>query len=337
MAESGRVILAGDIGGTNARLALFRADGDGLVPVAEAKYRSQSYSSLQQVISEFVRTQNFSVSMAGFGVAGPVREGLCQATNLPWLVDCQQLARCLGLDSVVLINDLEANAYGISTLSSDDFAVLQAGSPDAQGNAAVISPGTGLGEAGLYWDGTRHQPFATEGGHSSFAPNDDLQDELLRYLRSEFGHVSWERVLSGPGLLNIYKFLRHSGRGSEPEWLADQLRKDASPTLISRAALSGQSELCSMALDLFVTLLAVEAGHLALKLMATGGVYLGGGIAPQIIEKLKSPNFCESFVGSSRMQRLLESIPVRVILNDKAALRGAARCASLRMRQVKTT
>jgi len=326
------MILAGDIGGTNARLALFSTDGDRLVPVVETKYCSQSYSSLQQVVSEFVKTHNLPVSMAAFGVAGPVRDGRCQATNLPWLVDHQQVAGCLGLDSVVLINDLEANAYGIATLSSDDFAVLQGGRPDAQGNAAVISPGTGLGEAGLYWDDTRHQPFATEGGHSSFAPNDDLQDELLCYLRSQFNHVSWERVLSGPGLLNIYKFLRDSGRGPEPEWLADELRKDASPAVISRAALSGRSELCSKALDLFVTLLAVEAGHLALKLMATGGVYLGGGIAPKIIEALKGPTFCEAFVGKGRMRQLLESVPVRVILNDKTALRGAARCASLRMK-----
>ncbi len=324
------MILAGDIGGTNTRLALFAAEEGRLEAAAEATYPSRNYSSLDEIVTEFVKAQQFPVTRAGFGVAGPVRGATCQATNLPWVVDARQMAGLLGLDSVVLINDVEANAYGIATLGTSDFAVLHEGRLNAQGNAAVISPGTGLGEAGLYWNGSHYLPFATEGGHASFAPNDELQDDLLRYLRQQFSHVSWERVLSGPGLFNIYKWLRDTGRCPEPPWLAAELQKGDPPAVISRIALTGQSELCANALDLFVTLLGSEAGNFALKLIATGGLYLGGGIAPKILNKLGSAAFREALIGKGRMRPVLEEIPVRVILNDKTALRGAALCAALR-------
>jgi glucokinase len=203
--------------------------------------------------------------------------------------------------------------------------VLHEGRFNAQGNAAVISPGTGLGEAGLHWDGSRYLPFATEGGHASFAPNDELKDDLLRYLRRQFGHVSWERVLSGSGLFNIYKWLLDTGRCPEPLWLAAELQKADPPAVISRVALAGRSELCEKALDLFVTLLGSEAGNFALKVIATGGLYLGGGIAPKILNKLGSAAFREALIGKGRMRPVLEEIPVRVMLNDKTALRGAGR------------
>ncbi len=326
------MILAGDIGGTNTRLAFFNTEEERLASAAEATYPSRKHASLGEIVAEFVKAQKLPVTSAGFGIAGPIREGRCQATNLPWVVDGRELAGQLGVKHVTLLNDLEANAYGIATLGTNDFAVLQDGSRHAQGNAAVISAGTGLGEAGMYWDGSQYQPFATEGGHSSFAPNDELQDDLLRYLRAQFNHVSWERVLSGPGLFNIYKWLRDTGRYPEPAWLADELRQGEPPAVVSRTALAGRSELCVAALELFVILLGSEAGNLALKLMATGGVYLGGGIAPRIIEKLKGAAFREAFVGKARLRPLLEAIPVRVILNDKTALRGAARGAILRSR-----
>jgi glucokinase len=324
------VILAGDIGGTNTRLAFFAAEEGRLEAAAEATYPSRSYSGPDEIVTEFVKAQQFPVTGAGFGIAGPVRNARCQTTNLPWVVDAQQLAGLLRLDSVVLINDVEANAYGIATLGTSDFAVLHEGRFNAQGNAAVISPGTGLGEAGLHWDGSRYLPFATEGGHASFAPNDELQDDLLRYLRRQFGHVSWERVLSGSGLFNIYKWLLDTGRCPEPLWLAAELQKADPPAVISRIALAGRSELCEKALDLFVTLLGSEAGNFALKVIATGGLYLGGGIAPKILNKLGSAAFREALIGKGRMRPVLEEIPVRVILNDKTALRGAARCAALR-------
>ncbi len=324
------MILAGDIGGTNTRLALFAPEEGRLAVAAEAIYPSRNYSSLDEIVAEFVKAQQAPVTRAGFGVAGPVRDARCQATNLPWVVDARQLARRFALNFVVLINDVEANAYGIATLGTRDFAVLHEGRLNTEGNAAVISPGTGLGEAGLYWDGSQYLPFATEGGHASFAPNDELQDDLLRYLRRQFGHVSWERVLSGPGLFNIYKWLRDTGRGPEPAWLATELQQGDPPAVVSRVALAGRSELCTKVLDLFVTLLGSEAGNLALKIIATGGVYLGGGIAPKILNKLGSAAFREAFIGKGRMRPVLEQIPVRVILNDKAALRGAAHCAVLR-------
>jgi glucokinase len=214
-------------------------------------------------------------------------------------------------------------------LTPEDFVLLNQGDPHASGNAAVIAAGTGLGEAGLYWDGQHHRPFAGEGGHASFAPNDPMQMELLGFLRREFEHVSWERVLSGPGLHNIYRFLRDTGRGEEPTWLTQEMQQHDPPTVISQAALAGTSALCRQALDLFVSLYGAEAGNVALKLMATGGVYVSGGIAPKIIQKLTDSTFMDAFVAKGRLQPLLQEIPVRIVMNDKAALLGAARFATL--------
>ncbi|MGH9710457.1 MAG: glucokinase, partial [Candidatus Acidiferrales bacterium] len=255
--------------------------------------------------------------------------GVCRATNLPWVVDARLVAQRIGISSNTLINDLEANAYGIATLALADFAVLQRGARGAKGNCAVISPGTGLGEAALHWDGARYLPLASEGGHSSFAPRDELQDELLKHLRAEFGHVSWERLVCGPGLVNIYKFLRDTGRGEEPVWLAAEMKASDPASVISTIALAGKSALCEKALDLFVALLASEAGNIALKVLATGGVYIGGGIAPKILPKLQTQAFLTAFTDKGRMKEMLESMPVRVILNDGTALRGASRRATM--------
>jgi glucokinase len=323
------MILAGDIGGTNARLALFSRQGAQLAPVIEETFASRDYPDLSTIVKTFLASQPTPPRVACFGVAGPVRQGRTQATNLPWLVEASQLAQALRIDTVLLLNDLESYAYGIPLLTPDDLVVLNRGSADASGNAAVIAAGTGLGQAGLYWDGRQHHPFACEGGHASFAPNDPLQIELLGYLRREFPHVSWERVVSGPGLLNIYRFLRDTGRGEEPVWLAFEMqRRDPAP-VISQAALAGTSALCEQALDLFVSLYGSEAGNMALKLMATGGVYVGGGIAPKIVAKLTEPLFMQSFVAKGRLQPLVQDIPVQVIMNDKTALMGAARYAML--------
>ena len=323
------MILAGDVGGTNTRLAFIQAEGRRLTIVAEEIFLSREHAGLEAVLRKFVSSHPIPVERAGFGVAGPDRHGRSDATNLPWVVDARLVARELGLEVVGLINDLEANAWGIGVLERDDLAVLNAGAPDAEGNQAIIAAGTGLGEAGLYWDGTAHRPFATEGGHTTFAPRNDLEMELLRSLQARYGHVSFERVLSGPGLFTIYTFLRDRGRGEEPAWLAAQIREQDPAAVISQAALSGQSELCAQALDLFVSLYGAEAGNLALKVMATGGVFVGGGIAPKIVQKLKGPPFMESLTAKGRMKPLLEAMPVRVILNDKTALLGAARCAAM--------
>lgn len=323
------MILAGDVGGTNTRLAFFEKRNGRLEAIAEHIYPSAGHPSLDDIIAEFIASHKIHADCAAIGVAGPVRGGICRATNLPWIVNSRALAQRTGIARIALINDLEANAYGISTLPPSDFAVLQPGDANAVGNGAVISPGTGLGEAGLYWDGKQHWPVASEGGHSSFAPENALQDELMQQLRAQFGHVSWERVLSGPGLLHIYKFLRDTGRGEEPAWLAAELKgHDPSPR-ISKAALEGKCALCEKALDLFVALYGSEAGNIALKMAATGGVYLGGGIAPRILPKLKCPEFLAAFASKGRLRPLLKAIPIRVILNDRTALRGAALRASL--------
>jgi glucokinase len=323
------MILAGDIGGTNTRLALLEERGGDLAPVVEDTFVSREHASFEVVLRKFIAAHPFPIGCACFGIAGPVRHGRCDATNLPWVVDSRLVSRELGLKSVGLINDLEANAWGIAALQAKDFTVLNEGTSEAAGNAAIISAGTGLGEAGLYWDGRQRRPFATEGGHADFAPRNHLEMELLDYLLKQFRRVSYERVVSGPGLLNIYHFLRDSGRGEEPPWLAERMRQQDPAAVISAAGLNGESELCVQALDLFVSLYGAEAGNLALKVMATGGVYLGGGIAPKIVQKLKDPVFLNAFTAKGRMKPLLQAMPVCVILNDKTALLGAARFATL--------
>jgi glucokinase len=324
------MILAADVGGTSSRIGLFEVDGGRLRAVLEAVYASGEHRGLDEIVRAFLSTHRPQVDRACFAVAGTVIGGRVVTPNLSWTVDAQALARELDLPAVGLLNDLEANAHGIPALEDHDLLVLNPGAPGAAGNRAVISAGTGLGEAGIYWDGREHHPFAGEGGHSDFAPHTDLEVELLVHLRGKFGaHVSWERVVSGPGLTSIYEFLRDSGRGIEPAWLRDALRTGDPPAVISLGAREGTSALCAQALDLFVSAYGAEAGNLALKVLATGGVYVGGGIAPKIADRLKR-TFMDAFVAKGRLERLLEAMPVRVILNDRAALLGAARWAALR-------
>src|SRR5262249_28710731 len=308
----------------------FTVESTHLKPVVEETFPSRAYASLDEIVRAFVAAHDVHIAHACFGIAGPVRHGRSEAINLAWAVDAQQLAQALGLATVWLINDLEANAYGAVGLAPEDWATLNEGDPAAEGNAAVIAAGTGLGEAGLYWDGKQHWPFASEGGHASFPPSDALQIELLQYLRQQFSHVSWERVLSGPGLYNIYTFLRDTQRGVEPAWLTEELRQGDAAVTISRAALAGTCELCARALDLFVILYGAEAGNLALKVMATGGVFVGGGIARKINGEREEASFMQAFCTKGRLQPVLEAIPVRVILNEHTALYGAARCAARR-------
>lgn len=323
------MILAGDIGGTNTRLALVEAAGDELRIEAEETFPSRERTSLEAAIAEFLSLHPCTLTGASIGIAGPVRNGRCEATNLPWVVDSRTVAKRLRLKRVGLINDLEANAYGIAVLRSTDFVVLNKGARSATGNRAIISAGTGLGEAGMYWDGALHRPFASEGGHTDFAPRNRLEMELLNHVLNRHRRVSYERLVSGPGLAQIYHFLRDARKGEEPQWLTEQLRGGDPAPVISKCALEGTSPLCLMALELFVSLYGAEAGNLALKLLATGGVYLGGGIAPKIIAKLKEPEFLNAFTAKGRMRPLLQDIPVRVIMNPKTALLGAARHAAL--------
>jgi glucokinase len=324
------MILAGDIGGTSARLAYFEQKDGRLLPVVEEVKHSRDFASLQAAVQEFQRKHPHPIVSACFGVAGPVNEGRVEAPNLPWIIEQAVLERELDLRRVYLINDLEANAHGLSELLESDFEVLARGVAGAKGNAAVISAGTGLGEAGLYWDGSTHHPFAAEGGHADFAPASELQAELWHYLSSKFGgHVSWERVLSGPGQFNIYEFLRDTGKGKEEPWLAEEIKAGDPSAVVSKHGLSGRSPLCEHAVDLFVDIYGAAAGNLALKFLATGGVYVGGGIAPKILPKLKNGRFIDAFCDKGRLRPLLEKIPVHVVLNDKTALLGAGHVAML--------
>ncbi|HWB11341.1 MAG TPA: glucokinase [Pirellulales bacterium] len=327
------MILAGDVGGTHTRIGFFSVEGNGrslrVDSRVEETFRSGEHASLDELAAAFADKHRLRPAIACFGIAGPVQHGRAQATNLAWQVDAAQLAATLQVEKAILINDLEANAYGVAVLDESELAVLHAGSPDAEGNAAVISAGTGLGEAGMFWDGERHQPFACEGGHADFAPRNALEEELLAFLLAEFGHASWERVLSGPGLHNLYRFLAQLRPGRASADVARQIEHGDAAAVISRAAQTDACPVCVEALRLFVSLYGAEAGNLALKLMATGGVYLGGGIAPKNLPAFRGGDFLTAFSAKGRMRPMLEEIPLRVILSENAALLGAARCAAL--------
>ena len=317
-------VLAGDIGGTKTRLAVFDVDGTRLDTVREHSYPSGSYQGLEDIVREFLGGTASDCRYACFGIAGPVQNGRVKTTNLPWVVEEQALAAAFGFERVALINDLEANAWGIDALREDDFCVLNAGNPEGAGNACIVSAGTGLGEAGLYWDGRRHWPFACEGGHADFSPSTDLEIALLTFLRERHGHVSWERVVSGGGIVNVHDFLRAHRSVDVPSWLRDEMAAGDPAAAISMAATDDRDALCAEALDLFIHLYGVEAGNHALKTMATGGVYLGGGVAPKNLERFRGPGFMQGFLGKGRMQPLLETMPVKIILNDRTALFGPA-------------
>jgi glucokinase len=324
MALGVAMILAGDIGGTSTRLALATVEGGVLRLAAVKRYASRDHAGLEEIVEAFTGEHSDPIEHACFGIAGPIRDGRVETPNLPWVIESAVLARRLGIPRATLLNDLEANAYGVFTLAESDFAVLNAGRPPREGNAAIISAGTGLGEAGYHGDGDELHPFASEGGHADLAPRNDLEIELFRWLRQKYGHVSYERAVSGPGLVAIYAFLAETGRGSSsPEFAAEMNAGDAAAA-ISRAALDGRSDLANSALDLFVSLYGAEAGNLALKMKATRGVYVGGGIAPKILPRLTGPGFLEAFTDKGRFRAFLEAIPVKVILNDRTALRGAA-------------
>jgi glucokinase len=327
------MILAGDIGGTNTRLAFFEGTSDRLRPIEIEIFPSAHFAGPAEIVRKFLEIHKHAAEAACFGLPGAVVNERVETTNLPWVVDSRHLAAELSIERVQLINDLYANAQGIALLAESDFVVLNPGVPNAAGNRALISAGTGLGEAGLFADARgAYHPFPSEGGHADFAPRNDLEMELLRYLLGRFEHVSYERVLSGPGLYNLYQFLRDTGRGEEPTWLAEQIAQRDPAAAISKSALEGTSEICVQALDIFVSLYGAEAGNLALKMLATGGVYVGGGIAPKIIRKLSSTVFMKSFTSKGRSGGVLKEIPVRVITNDKTALLGAGRVATQSLR-----
>jgi glucokinase len=329
MEERAVRVIAGDIGGTKTRLGLFEVAGSGLTRLEEQTYASAEYAGLSEIVAAFLAAAHAACERAAFAIAGPVAGRTARTTNLPWLIDADAMESELALAPVHLLNDLEAVAYGVFELAADDFLTLNQGKPGVAGNAAIIAAGTGLGMAGLVWDGARHMPFPSEGGHADFAPADARQLELARFLARQLGHVSKERVLSGPGLVNIFRFLLHSTGSENPAWLIEAEQTGDPAAAIASAAGALSSRLAKQALDLFAAVYGAEVGNLALTMMATGGVYLGGGIAPKIVETLREPPFMNAFLAKGRLRPVLEAIPVRVILNDRAALIGAARFATL--------
>jgi len=322
------LLLAGDIGGTKTHLGIFSREKGLRLPLAEADFVSTQFPDLTTIVREFLDGVNVPIDAACFGIAGPVVEGAARVTNLPWLLDEKQLCQELKLSSVRLLNDLEAIACAVPMLESADLCTLNEGRPVSGGNMAIIAPGTGLGEAFITWDGVRYRGHASEGGHADFAPNDALQRELMSYLQERLGHVSYESVCSGLGILNIYYFLRERCYSEEPSWLSEKLAeegKDPVPVIIG-AALDHENtcDLCVITLNLFASILGAEAGNMALKVLATNGVYIGGGIPRRILPFLENGQFMRSFRNKGRMTDLVSRMPVFVILNLKVALIGAA-------------
>jgi glucokinase len=317
-------ILAGDVGGTKTVLALYSNAQGPHHPIEEATYTSDDYDSLEEIVRSFLAGRSIQIARASIDVAGPVFAGRSRVTNLKWIVDAESLGRVIGAP-VTLLNDLYALARGIPSLEPDELETLIPGFPEPRGTIGVIAPGTGLGEGFMVWDEHGYRPCPSEGGHASYGPETPLELELLNFLWPSYEHVSYERVCSGLGLPNLYTFLRDGKGYPEPDWLRAELQAASYPTpVIVQAALEGKAELCVKTLDLFVSILGSEAGNLALKVLATGGIYLGGGIPPRILSYLRKDTFSNAFVSKGRFASMLTRVPVYVILHPQAALFGAA-------------
>ena len=326
MNETAR-ILAGDIGGTKTVLSVYDGSEAGLRQVREETFPSQEHDSLEEILEAFLKDERGSPPRAAcLGVAGAVIDGKSDVTNLPWQLEENALARATGVSRVKLLNDLEAAAYGMLHLKEDEISVVnRGGEPARNGNIAVIAAGTGLGEAILFWDGEQHQAMASEGGHADFAPRTDEEIELLKYLRKKYGgHVSYERVLSGPGFFNIYSFLRDTGYAPEPDAMKEKLASGDPSVVVTKAGLEDKDPLSVRTLEIFASIYGAEAANLALKCLAVGGIFVGGGIAPKILPALTDGHFMEGFTNKGRFSDLIESMPVSVALSPRTPLLGAA-------------
>ena len=332
------MILAGDVGGTKVHLALYDFTGGRLHGIRDQKFPAHEYASLDAVVNAFLAGDETNPAIdrkqilaACFGVPGPVREGRLKLTNLPWILDVGDLSRSLSIKHVFLINDLEANGYGIPELAPDKIFTLHEGDANAVGHRGLVSAGTGLGEALLIWNGKTHHPIPSEGGHCSFAARSGRDIALLEHLRTTLkAHVSFERVVSGQGIKNVYEFLRDIEKLDEPKWLCDRMAAEDPNAVIGECAEDGSSSICFETMKTFASAYGAEAGNLALKVLATGGIYLGGGIAPKRLKTLENGVFMQAFLDKGRLSPLLQSIPVRVILDDTCALLGAAAYAEAR-------
>ncbi len=329
------MILAGDVGGTKVHLALYRFQQGSLEHVRDRKFSAPQYPDLQSIVREFLGAKDQQASdeidACCFGVPGPVRKNVIQLTNLPWTLDGRQLSRDLQIEHLFLINDLEANGYGIAELTPEQLFILSEGDSSQVGNRGLIAAGTGLGEGVIIWNGKNHIPMASEGGHTDFGPRSDLEMELLQYLRADLkGHVSWERVCSGIGIKNIYTFLRDVKKMEESSQLRQRMQEEDPNAVIGELGESGENELCAKVLEIFVSIYGAEAGNLALKILAHSGIYVGGGIAPKILKTMQNGAFMQAFCDKGRMRDLVLNMPVRIILESRAALMGAAAYAESR-------
>ena len=330
------MILAGDVGGTKVHLALYHFAGGSLVKEREEKFPAAEYACLDDAVKAFLDKGSESkaeIVASCFGCPGPVRDGRLKLTNLPWMLDTRDLQKSLGIEHIFLINDLEANGYGIPELAKESIHTLLEGDPRGVGHRGLISAGTGLGECVLVWDGKmrRHMPVPSEGGHVDFAPRNEREMALLQYLRRVLnGRVSFERVVSGIGIRNVYAFLRDDQGMEEPAWLRERLASEDPNAVIGTCAEAESSEICVETMNLFAAAFGAKAGNLALTLLSAGGIYLGGGIAPKALKVMSNGKFAEAFLDKGRMRPILETVPVRVILDDTCALLGAAAFAEAR-------
>lgn len=329
--HSKEIVLAGDLGGTKMNLALYEVQGNSMKVITAQQYHPKDYASLDDIIKTFLATLPQKPESICIGVAGPVINNTAEIVNLSWMADGAEIKAFTGLTEVLLINDLEATAYGLACLEDSDMIVIQQGKFIA-GNIAIVAPGTGLGEAGLYWDGKVYHPFATEGGHADFTPRTDTDIALLKFLQQSHNNaVSCEHLISGPGIFNIYTFLRDVQKMEEPAALTEEMKLEDDSAVISKAAIDHKIPICIETMQLFIKYLARECANMVLKMKATGGLYLGGGIPPKIAPLLKTDFFIQQYLDCDRMQDLIKAVPIKIIKNDKAALMGAAYYAAYAM------
>lgn len=320
--ENNTTVIAADVGGTKTHLALYRLEGETLSLIHEAIYASQKYPSFGSIVKEFQEGKPLPERLC-IGFAGPVMNHSAKATNLSWMIDTRHLSAELKINHVYLLNDLEASAYGLAALNKNDLITLDKGNPERKGNAAIIAPGTGLGEAGLYWDGKRFHPFATEGGHTDFGTRKEIDIAVFKYLRKKYGHVSWERVASGMGIFELYNFLLKFRKATELPWMKEKIAEGNPAAAVSYGAKNG-CPLSEETFRLFWRYLAVESANLALKLKATGGLFIAGGIAPKNLDVFNQQIFMHYFYEAGRLRPMLQEVPVHIVINEKTALLGAA-------------
>lgn len=324
------MILAGDVGGTKTRLALYEKKDDSLVRHETETFLSGEHAGLEDVVNSFLAKHNVTIEAACFGVPGPVINGSAQTANLRWSLSEKHITEKTSLPKVKFVNDLVATAAAVPFLPQEDVLVLHEGKKPKQDRvlSAVLAPGTGCGQAFLYFESGRYHIHASEGGHVDFAPNTEVEMALLRYLKAKFGHISYERILCGPGLMNIYSFLKDTGYAPEPPELRRRIEEEDPAAVIATTGQEGEYEICVQALDIFASVLGAQAGNLVLTLLATGGIYLGGGIPPKIVQKLSDGTTVAAYLRKGRLSNLVADTSLYMIKDECTALLGAARLAT---------